>query len=179
MAPSAAVCRILEWAPAARSLDARRGRTVDQQAEQFGTTVVAARVHEPLAQGDPGEIEIRDHFVFTRLEWLADDLAVRMRNGGEEAAGDRPDGSHSDGCVAKFQSEPALSIAGSRKTGAPDTIQRVTFAFGGQTPTPQNPGTTHFINRKNGVLQAPCNHATACLLTPLYVFLRNRAMALS
>jgi hypothetical protein len=28
-------------------------------------------------------------------------------------------------------------------------------------------------------LQAPSNHAAACLLTPRYVALRNRAMALS
>jgi hypothetical protein len=42
-----------------------------------------------------------------------------------------------------------------------------------------NPGTTHLINRKNGMLQALGNHATACLLTPRYVALRNRAMALS
>jgi hypothetical protein len=45
-------------------------------------------------------------------------------------------------------------------------------------PAATNPGTTHLINRKNGVLQAG-NHTTACLLTPRYVALRNRAMALS
>ena len=74
-------------------MDVRRGRAVDQQTEQFGTAVVAARVHEPLAQGDLGEIKICDHFAFTGLERPADDLAVRIRNGSEEAAGDRPDGS--------------------------------------------------------------------------------------
>jgi hypothetical protein len=47
-----------------------------------------------------------------------------------------------------------------------------------QAHLPSEAGTTHLINRKNGVLQAG-NHATVCLLTPSYVALRNGAMALS
>ena len=64
-------------------MDVRRGRAVDHQTEQFGAAVVAARVHQPLAQGDLGEVEIGDHFAFTRLERPADELAVRIRDSGE------------------------------------------------------------------------------------------------
>ena len=65
-----------------------------------------------------------------------------------------------------------------RKIVRPTRFERVTFAFGGQTPTPPILEQRHLINRKNGVLQAPSNHATACFLTPRYVAVRNRAMAL-
>ena len=40
-------------------------RAVDQQAEQFRATVVAARIHHPLPLVDQAEIEIGDHHAFT------------------------------------------------------------------------------------------------------------------
>src|SRR5262245_54135201 len=70
----------------------RRGRPIDQQAEQLGAAVVTARVHEPLAGVDLSEVKICNHFAFTGLERPADDLAIRVRNGGEAAARYRPDG---------------------------------------------------------------------------------------
>ncbi len=41
-------------------MDVRGGRPIDQQAEQFGAAVVVARVHEPLAGVDLGEVEVSD-----------------------------------------------------------------------------------------------------------------------
>ena len=37
------------------------------------------------------EVKICNHFAFTSFERLADDLAFRVHNGGEAAAGNRPD----------------------------------------------------------------------------------------
>jgi hypothetical protein len=52
---------------------------------------VTARVHEPLAGVDLGEIKVCDHFAFTSRERLADDLAFRVHDGGKTTAGNRPD----------------------------------------------------------------------------------------
>ena len=73
-------------------VDVRSGRTIDEQAEQFGAAVVTARVHEPLAGIDLSEVEIRNHVAFAGFERSADYPAVRVRDGGEAAAGYRPDG---------------------------------------------------------------------------------------
>ena len=43
-------------------------RAVDQQAEQFRATVVAARIHQPLPLVDQAEIEIGDQHAFTRTQ---------------------------------------------------------------------------------------------------------------
>ena len=45
-------------------MDVLGRRPIDQQAEQFGTAVVTARVHESLAGVDLGKVEISDHFAF-------------------------------------------------------------------------------------------------------------------
>ena len=37
-------------------MDVRRGRPVDQQTEQFGATIVTARVHDSLAGIDLGKV---------------------------------------------------------------------------------------------------------------------------
>ena len=48
-----------------------RRRTIDQEAEQFPATIVAARIHHPLALVDLAEIEIGNHLAFTRTQRLA------------------------------------------------------------------------------------------------------------
>src|SRR3981189_1384174 len=78
----------------------------------------------------------------------------------------------------KSQSESAYRVVKQRKVGAPDTIRTCDLCLRRANAHGPNPEATHLINRKNGVLQAG-NDATACLLTPRYVALRNRAMALS
>src|SRR4051794_27882309 len=72
-------------------MDLRRGRPFNQQAEQFGATVVTARVHDPFAGVDLSEVKICNHLAFTSCERLADDLALWIDNGGEAATGNRPD----------------------------------------------------------------------------------------
>ncbi len=55
------------------------------------------------------------------------------------------------------------------RSGAPDTIRTCGLYLRRVDARAPNPGTTHLFNRKNGALQAPGNHAAACLLTPRYV----------
>jgi hypothetical protein len=43
-------------------MDGLRGRPIDRHAEQFGATVMAACVHEPLAGIDLGKVKIGNHF---------------------------------------------------------------------------------------------------------------------
>src|SRR4051812_37979403 len=71
-------------------VDVRCGRAIDYQAEQFGPTVVTARVHNPLASIDLSKVKICDHFTFTSCEGLTDNLALWIDNGGEAATGNRP-----------------------------------------------------------------------------------------
>jgi hypothetical protein len=66
-------------------MDVRGGRPVDQQAEQSRAAVVAANVHQPLARVDLDEVEIDDHLTFAGLQRLADDLALRVDDGGVRA----------------------------------------------------------------------------------------------
>src|SRR5687767_11374945 len=73
-------------------MNVRRGRPIDQEAEQFRTAVMTARVHEPLAGVDLGEVQIRDHVAFTSRERSADEPAIRPSNRREAATGYRPDG---------------------------------------------------------------------------------------
>ena len=61
-------------------MDVHRGRSIDQQAEQFGAAVVTARIHELLAGVDLSEVNICNHFTFTGFE-----------SGGEAAARYRRD----------------------------------------------------------------------------------------
>ena len=46
-------------------------RAIDQEAEQFRATIVAAQIHHPLALIDLAEIEIGNHLAFTRTQRLA------------------------------------------------------------------------------------------------------------
>ena len=69
----------------------RRGRPIDQQAEQFGAAIVTARSTKFLAEVDMSEVKICNHFAFTSFERLADDLTFRVHKGGEAAAENRPD----------------------------------------------------------------------------------------
>jgi CheY-like chemotaxis protein len=84
-----------------------------------------------------------------------------------------------NGFLIKPVNQSTTSDAKTRKTGAPDTIRTCGLRLRRANAHVPNAGTTDLINRKNGVLQAPSNHAAACLFTPRYVALRNRAMALS
>jgi transposase-like protein len=72
-------------------VDVRCGRAIDYQAEQFGPTVVTARVHNSLASIDLSKVKICDHFTFTSCEGLTDNLALWIDNGGEAATRNRPD----------------------------------------------------------------------------------------
>src|SRR5262245_5806613 len=73
-------------------MDVRRGRPIDQQAEQLGAAVVTTRVHEPFARVDLNEVEICNRIAFTGFDGPGDEPAIRADNGGEAAAGYRPDG---------------------------------------------------------------------------------------
>jgi hypothetical protein len=53
---------------------------------------VATRVHEPLARVYLSEVEICNCLAFTGFEGAGDEPAIRADNGGEAAAGYRPDG---------------------------------------------------------------------------------------
>src|SRR5512142_2700691 len=66
-------------------------RAVDQQAEQFRATVVAARIHQPLPLVDQAEIQVGDQHAFTRTQGRAEQFALRGDDRGEAAARDRPD----------------------------------------------------------------------------------------
>ena len=71
-------------------MDGRRGRPIDQQAEQFGAAVMTARVHDPLAGVDLGKVKLGNHFAFARFERLTDDPAVGTHDRREAATRNRP-----------------------------------------------------------------------------------------
>ena len=53
-------------------MDVGAGSAIDEKAEQFGSTVVPAGVHESLAFVDQLEVQIRNHLTFTRPQGLAE-----------------------------------------------------------------------------------------------------------
>src|SRR5262249_35360399 len=69
-------------------VDMRGAGAVDQETEQFGPAVVAARVHQLLALVDQREVEVGDDDAFARMERLAQQRSVRGHDRGEAAAGD-------------------------------------------------------------------------------------------
>ncbi|MNC80245.1 hypothetical protein D3C75_1329770 [compost metagenome] len=54
-----------------------RGRAVDQQAEQFRTTVVPDRIHHAFALVDQRQVEVGNHHAFVGTQRLAEQLALR------------------------------------------------------------------------------------------------------
>ena len=48
--------------------DKSNRRAINQQAEEFRATIVAARIHFSLALIDQGEIKIGDHYAFTAAQ---------------------------------------------------------------------------------------------------------------
>jgi hypothetical protein len=76
---------------------------------------------------------------------------------------------------------PRSPFAGLHRRSAkrPTRFERVTLVFGAQTPTPPIPEQGIYSIARMGCCKPPGNHATARFLTPCYVALRDRAMALS
>jgi hypothetical protein len=68
-----------------------RRRAIDQQAEQLGPAVVAARVHQALALVNPREVRIGDYFAFFRSQRLTHQCAVWRDDRRKATAGDRSD----------------------------------------------------------------------------------------
>jgi hypothetical protein len=64
-------------------MDMSSGLAVDQEAEQLGSAVVTARVHQLFALVDQREVEVGDDFAFTRANRLSKQAAVRSHNHGE------------------------------------------------------------------------------------------------
>src|ERR1700761_145233 len=72
-AASAAVARLdvnRHW----RSVYMGSGCVIDEQAQQFGPTVMSARVHEGLTFINEREVQIADHLFFTRAHGLTEQL---------------------------------------------------------------------------------------------------------
>ena len=72
-------------------MNVRGGGAVDQEAEQFGPAVVAARVHQLLALIDQREVEVGNDDAFARAEGLAQQGSIGRHDRGEATAGDRAD----------------------------------------------------------------------------------------
>ena len=53
-------------------MDVGAGSAIDEKAEQFGSTVVPAGVHESLAFVDQREVQVRDHLTFTGAHGLTE-----------------------------------------------------------------------------------------------------------
>jgi hypothetical protein len=66
-------------------MDMGAGCVIDKQAEQFGTTVVTAGVHERLAFVNQPKVQIGDHLAFTGPQRLAEQFALRRGDCGEAA----------------------------------------------------------------------------------------------
>src|SRR5687767_10808392 len=65
-------------------MDVRGGATVDQQTEQFGPAVVAARVHQLLALDDQREVEVGDDDAFARAEGLTEKASIGRHDRGKQ-----------------------------------------------------------------------------------------------
>src|SRR5262249_32835669 len=72
-------------------MDVRGGSAVDPKTEQFGSAVVAARVHQLLALVDQREVEVGNEDALAGMERLAQKGSVGCHDRGETAARDRAD----------------------------------------------------------------------------------------
>src|SRR5271166_1596196 len=87
-AASAAVARFnvnRDW----RSVYMGSGCVIDEQTQQFGPTVMSARVHEGLTFVNQRKVQIADHLSFTRAQGLTEQLPLRSDDRGEAATRDR------------------------------------------------------------------------------------------
>jgi hypothetical protein len=61
---------------------------IDQKAEQFRATVVAARIHFPFTPVDQRKIEIGNHHAFSGAQRLTNQFPLRRDNRCKAATGD-------------------------------------------------------------------------------------------
>jgi hypothetical protein len=72
-------------------VNVRDWSAVEQETQDFGPAVVAARVHELLALVDEREVEVGDHHAFAGADRFADQRAIGRYDRGKAAAGNRAD----------------------------------------------------------------------------------------